>query len=213
MMMRILLYIMFGLTLFIEACTATSLVVPPSPESSKERSTAVVAAPKIDNPEEVYISTLAYIRQGEIEKAQTLLEKLAASYQEEAAIYNGLGVLYKKGGMLDRAIENYKKAIELRDPYVEAHYNLALVYREMGMFSKAEAEYREAIAEDPNFAPAHYNLGILYDIYMNRPSDALNHYVIYKNLSGATDKLDVWISDLEQNQSVSGVARPAGGPP
>lgn len=68
--------------------------------------------------------------------------------------YNNLGhALWYKGRFLDAA-EQFKKAIALRDNYLEAHYNLALAYEAVGKKELAEGSCQKALDLDPNFAPA-----------------------------------------------------------
>lgn len=157
---------------------------------------------------------LSYLKRGDAKRARVLLEKIASTNGNHSAIFNALGVAYKKQGKLDKAVDAYKKALELQETSVEAHYNLGIVYRENGQMKEAESEYARAIVIDPNFAPAHYNLGILYDLYMDRPSKALKHFKKYRDLAGDKESLNLWIKDLERRSQVSmltGVSQRRGG--
>jgi len=77
------------------------------------------------------------------------------------AHYN-LGVLYRKKGLTDKAIEEFKLVIKYKPDYAEAHYGLGVVYSEKGLTDKAIEEYKLAIKYKPDYAEAHYNLGIAY---------------------------------------------------
>ena len=180
------------------AACATPKTVPlpqPGPGAVKQEVEKSVKT-EPDDFRKTYRKSLVYLKQGKVKKARLLLEELVSSNGNQSAIYNTLGAAYKKEGMLNEAMEAYKQAIKFQDGYVEAHYNLGIAYRENGQFEDAEREYKQAISLNPNFAPAYYNLGILYDLYMNRPADALKHYKIYKVLDGSTDNLDIWIKHL-----------------
>jgi Flp pilus assembly protein TadD len=122
--------------------------------------------------------------------------------------HNMLGVVYRRRGMLDKAIAEYRKAIALSESSAstasgqtvsaEVYYNLAIAQRENGDFRKAEEAYLKSIKLNPNFAAAYYNLGVLYDLYLNQPSDAVRCYREYERLAGQNQNVDVWIADLEQ---------------
>lgn len=155
-----------------------------------------------------YQQGLSYFEQGQLENAQRVFESLVRSNANRVELHNALGVLFKRRGMLDKAIAEYTMAISLSEapsapPAVrvaspELHNNLAIAYREHGEFKKAEETYRRAITLDPKFATAYYNLGVLYDLYLNQPSDALRNYREYEKLAGQNQTVDVWIADLEQ---------------
>ena len=193
MMLRTQYLPIFFLIIGVSACASLKSVSQTSPGPAVQE---VNAEP--GDFQRTYLRSLAYLERGKVKKARVLLQELAASKDSRSAIFNALGAAYRKEGMINEAVEAYKNAIKLQKDYVEAHYNLGIAYRENGQFEKAEVEYKQAIVLDPNFAPAHYNLGIFYDLYANRTADALKHYKIYKVLAGNTDKLDVWIKDLER---------------
>jgi tetratricopeptide (TPR) repeat protein len=211
MMLRTQYLPIFFLMIGMSACAAPKSVSQTTPSPAVKK---VKAEP--GDFQRTYLRSLAYLERGEVKKARVLLEELAASNDSHSAIFNALGAAYRREGMINEAVEAYNNAIKLQENYVEAHYNLGIAYRENGQFEKAEVEYKKAIALDPNFASAHYNLGILYDLYADRPADALKHYKIYKVLAGNTDKLDVWIKDLEgrvQEDALSTGMTQTGGEP
>src|SRR5262249_5351312 len=53
----------------------------------------------------------------------------------------------------------YRKAIELKPDYAEAHYNLGNSLAQQGDLSAAEACYRKALELRPDLAEPHCNLG------------------------------------------------------
>ncbi len=65
-----------------------------------------------------------YVAQG---KTKILIEKISAAIevdQENERLYNMRGSLYEKVNNLEKATLDYKKAIELKEDYMEAAYNL-----------------------------------------------------------------------------------------
>lgn len=155
-----------------------------------------------------YLQGLSYLEQGQFESAQRVFESLIKSDPDRAELHNALGILFRRRGILDKSIAEYKMAIALvespsaapsgRPASSELYNNLAIAYRERGEFKKAEETYRKAITLDPKFEAAYYNLGVLYDLYLNQPSDAVQNYRDYERLAGPNQTVDVWIEDLEQ---------------
>ena len=77
----------------------------------------------------------------------------------KARPYFSLGVAYQGRGLVDEAINRYKKALALRPNYATAHHNLGKAYGELGRFKEEFEQYQEAIRINPRLAEAHYNMG------------------------------------------------------
>jgi len=132
-------------------------------------------------------------------RAADLLRQLIALNPKLASAHTNLGVLLARAGRLDEAVVEYERAIALVPADAVAYYNLGLAHRRRGAFAEAEVAYRRALEHNPSQADAHYNLGILYELYLNRPSDALVQYRAARDL-GIPDAETVsgWIRGLEQ---------------
>ncbi len=78
---------------------------------------------------------------GDSSKAMEKLEQAIEMDSENPSLYFALGTNHDQKGDKDKAIENYKKAIELKDGYYDALYNLGAVY-----FNEA-AEYTRQMNE------------------------------------------------------------------
>jgi len=78
----------------------------------------------------------------------------------DAAEYYALGKTYAAKGMRQKEIECYKKAIELKPDFAEAHYELAIAYGSEE--EKAIAEYKKALEIKPDFVNVHFMLGAVY---------------------------------------------------
>ncbi|MCL5022520.1 MAG: tetratricopeptide repeat protein, partial [Nitrospirae bacterium] len=76
--------------------------------------------------------------------------------------YNNRGTTLYAMGQLDRAIEDYEKAIALYPAYPKGHYNLGLALFEKGLLEQAIGEYEIAVRLEPRNVDAHLNLGIAY---------------------------------------------------
>ena len=71
--------------------------------------------------------------------------------------YNNLGVLYKKEGKIDRAVEAYAKAIDINPEYENTYYNLANLYVRKKDFLKAESMNCSLPSNSPYFVAVTFN--------------------------------------------------------
>jgi len=77
--------------------------------------------------------------------------------------------------LIDEAMSEYKKAVELRPDFAIAHGNLASCYYDQGQLPLAVKTFKYAIQLEPNFPDAYNNLGNTYR-EMNRLEEAINCY-------------------------------------
>lgn len=77
--------------------------------------------------------------------------------------HNDLGIEFIKIGQYNKAIKEFRQAIQLRGPYEAKLYcNLAYAYIKKGWFNEAIKTSNDALIIDPNSAEAHHNLGLIY---------------------------------------------------
>jgi len=76
--------------------------------------------------------------------------------------HNNLGDYYSRHGDYQKAIEEFKTAIELMPNYGDAYHNLANAYREIGNNEEAIASYQKALSFNPNLWQSHQNLAARY---------------------------------------------------
>ncbi len=79
--------------------------------------------------------------------------------------HNNLGIIYSDRNADDKAMELWKRAIELEPKYVETYTLVGSVYYKRKDLSKAEEYFQKAINIRPNYGPAHNYLG---GVYFNR---------------------------------------------
>ena len=63
-------------------------------------------------------------------------------------------------GKLDEAVACYRRALELKPDYAEAHNNLGNALNDQGKLDEAVACYRRALELKPDYAEAHNNLAL-----------------------------------------------------
>ena len=67
--------------------------------------------------------------------------------------------MLKDQGKLEEAVACYRRALELKPDYTEAHNNLGVALKEQGKMDEAAACCRRALELKPDYAEAHSNLG------------------------------------------------------
>ena len=92
-------------------------------------------------------------------------EEKALAYLEEGGKYYG----DQKYG---KAMDAFRKAIEITPGNAYAHYNLATTYERLNMSDEAIASYKQAIAINPDEQLFYYDLGAVY-VREKRFDDAL----------------------------------------
>lgn len=106
----------------------------------------------------------AYLLKGDLQKARSLyLEVLKDPfYPTPHFIYFNLGNIYEREGKFEEAIGQYKRALDIRIDYADAHNSLGLLYLRQGKMDLAIEELTEATRLSPKTALYHRNLGTAY---------------------------------------------------
>jgi len=76
-------------------------------------------------------------KNGEFEKAEPILRKLAEENPSFADVMNMLGVIYYNRGQVDRAQEQFEKALRINPRYTEAALNLVVAYNDLGKYGES----------------------------------------------------------------------------
>ncbi|WP_269603930.1 tetratricopeptide repeat protein [Prochlorococcus marinus] len=85
-------------------------------------------------------------------------------FNDHRVFYN-YGIISQGQGKSKKAEVLYRKAIEIKPDFADAHYNLANLLQAIGKLQEGEVLYRKAIQIQPDYAEAHLNLGnILRDL-------------------------------------------------
>lgn len=99
---------------------------------------------------------------GKKDEARTALERVARGMDRNPEVHKMLGSYLLEDGLYDKAIEEYRKAVELsrNDPAME--FSLATAYTRAGRKADAMAMYRNLAKHDTSMPEAHANLAIMY---------------------------------------------------
>lgn len=94
----------------------------------------------------------------------------------EATKYSISGEIFVVQGMMEKAIDEYQKALLIdsedkltvrfldsaKDELKLSYLNRGLIYYVNNMYNEAKIEFKKAIAIDPDFVAAHFNMAICY---------------------------------------------------
>ena len=135
---------------------------------------------------------------GRNDEAAAALDALTASAPAFAPAPLDLGILRARQGQWTQAQASLAEAIK-RDPgSASAYAQLGVVDRNLGQFADANTAYGHALEIDADNLKVHRNLGVLLDLYLGKPSEALDHYQRALALGGGEDKqMTAWIAEVQ----------------
>lgn len=105
---------------------------------------------------------LAYVKEGEIAKAEVELSKADSINKNEVETEYLRGLIFYKQNKNEQALTAFNKTISLDPNNVLANYYQAAVYDRLNQRDKAVAGYKKTTDLDPGFAPAYFDLGVTY---------------------------------------------------
>lgn len=88
--------------------------------------------------------------------------RMTRRYPDNALAYLGLGDSYKRSGLLEEAVNEYKAAIKLNSGAVDAYNNLGIIFGDTGRYEEAIDSFKGAIKVDPGYLQAYNNLAVTY---------------------------------------------------
>jgi tetratricopeptide (TPR) repeat protein/SAM-dependent methyltransferase len=89
-------------------------------------------------------------------------EPAPASDHRQAQDFVNRGIAAEASGAAAKALQYYRKAVEVDDAFGPAHVNLGIALQAAGDSAAAIASYERAIAVDPQYAAAHCNLALMH---------------------------------------------------
>jgi len=113
------------------------------------------------------------------------LEKANSLGLRNAQLNNYLGAAYYNTGDYNKAINNFKIAIEIKPDYVEAYNNLGATLGAQNKIEESTYYIEKALQIEPENAESHRNRGIIY-VKRNDYSNACTHFLKAKQLGSTT---------------------------
>ncbi|MGC2063253.1 MAG: tetratricopeptide repeat protein [Thermodesulfovibrionales bacterium] len=77
--------------------------------------------------------------------------------------YYNRGIAFYRAGQMDRAIEDYSKAIALDPSYVRAYANRGFVFEKIGRLDNAIADYDKVIFLNPGESQSYNSRGVIFE--------------------------------------------------
>jgi len=122
----------------------------------------LVRAHKIapENTDIIYLMAQVSISQNYFEDAIPLLESGLAIAPQRPDLLAALGKSYFMSGKVDKAIEVFKKLVEV-EPSARSYAFLGLSYRHLGRFDEAKEYFQQGLKLDPQNSSCLFNLGFI----------------------------------------------------
>lgn len=93
---------------------------------------------------------------------KAIQENAAQEGKDDPLFQYNMGLAYRETGLLDEAIEAFKKVVGTGEKLYDAHVMLGITYRERGLFRESLASLRQAVSLEE--ASTEMKVGILYEI-------------------------------------------------
>ncbi|WP_413677317.1 tetratricopeptide repeat protein [Prochlorococcus sp. MIT 0916] len=121
--------------------------------------------PSISSKEQIIDQAFKFHSEGNTLEAAKHYQRFINQGFNDYRVFSNYGTILQNLGRLQEAEFSYRKAIEIKPDFAEAHYNLGIILNDLGKLNEVEFSYRKAIEIKPDFAEAHYNLGnVLRDL-------------------------------------------------
>lgn len=102
----------------------------------------------------------------DLDRAEKIDPRLPEAHYYKGLLYGVLGVesadSAKRMDYLDKSIDSFRKAVQLRKDYPEAHADLGTAFYKRGSIARAVQEFKIAVAQKPDMPIAHSNLAGIY---------------------------------------------------
>jgi Tfp pilus assembly protein PilF len=108
-----------------------------------------------------FCAMLTYARNNVWQDEVTLWHDTIEKSPRKVRPYNNRGRAYGNRGEYDKAMNDFKRAIEINPRCAEAYYNLGLVFALKGDDDTALKHYDQALKLYPNYAAAYNNRGLV----------------------------------------------------
>ena len=130
-----------------------ALTSPTTKEFLQHLGQAVAHSNRASEGEQLLIRSLDAGARADPAKSLQLAEEIVAKYPQDERAHFNLGNAYNGRQQYDKAVAEYKKAIEINPNYSPAYNSLGYAYRPMGNNTEAEQafkKYIELVPNDPN---------------------------------------------------------------
>lgn len=92
--------------------------------------------------EQKLIKAIELSKQGKFDEAEKIYRELIKENVPEA--YNNLGNIYRRKGLIAKAIEYYKQALQIKPDFAECYFNMGCAFMEIDNYSLAIFNFEKA---------------------------------------------------------------------
>ena len=117
---------------------------------------------RVDSPEVTLERARIHAERGEFTESIPLYTKAVAAFPQRAEVFYLRGVAYENLDLLDRALEDYAKCLELDSSYTEAINNFGVVLARLKRHREAVEQFSRLISLKADDALALRNRGLCY---------------------------------------------------
>lgn len=103
-----------------------------------------------------------------------------------------LGDSYYELGRFDHALEEYRKALNLKANFADIHTKIGITLRDRGDLEQAIHAFEKAKVVNPNYAPAHIHEGLVY-YALGELDKAEREWNMAKKLDPSNRAVDVYL--------------------
>ncbi len=136
--------------------------VPFALRENQENITINTNTPTQPSKEQIINQAFKFHSQANISEAAKLYQYFINQGFKDHRVFSNYGNILKDRRQLKDAEFLYRKAIEFKPDFSQAHYNLGIILKDLGNLTDAELSYRKAIKFNPDYADAHLNLGNIF---------------------------------------------------
>jgi tetratricopeptide (TPR) repeat protein len=112
----------------------------------------------------VLLTETTYVRNRVWGDEITLWQDVVKKSPKNQRGHHNLGNAYMSLGFIDKAIYQYRTALQIQPNYAKVHNNLGTAYEKKGLTDKAIRQYKIALKLKTDFKDARYNLGLAYGV-------------------------------------------------
>jgi tetratricopeptide (TPR) repeat protein len=95
-----------------------------------------------------------YMSSEKEEQAEGILNEILEENPDTINVYNTLGVLYRKRGDYQAALQQYEKALKIHPDQPKVYYNIGRLHVDLKDLPQARTNFQKAIGLDPEFKEA-----------------------------------------------------------
>jgi tetratricopeptide (TPR) repeat protein len=120
----------------------------------------------LSNEDALYLTAINAVARRDPGSAIRAYSEIAQRIPKDSRVYVDLGRAYERNDQVDKAVENYRKAIELDDDYATAYLRAGVLYSRrrdvpaaLSSFQRAETLFKSLLANPEGLAEVFYQRG------------------------------------------------------